>query len=55
MVGQNWFHRFMERNKELTVRKPERLSRARIGGMKSSRVLQDFGNLSRQDQFKSET
>ncbi|CAG4974306.1 unnamed protein product [Parnassius apollo] len=29
MAGQDWFHRFMQRNKKLTIRKPEGLSRAR--------------------------
>lgn len=30
MPGQDWFHRFMERNEELTIRKPKGLSRARM-------------------------
>nr|XP_026499981.1 uncharacterized protein LOC113403610 [Vanessa tameamea] len=34
MAGQDWFHRFMQRNKKLTIRKPEGLTKARIDGMK---------------------
>lgn len=45
MAGQDWFHRFMERNKELTIRKPEGLSRARIDGMKKEKVAEFFKTL----------
>lgn len=45
MAGQDWFHRFMERNKELTIRKPEGLSRARIDGMKREKVAEFFKTL----------
>ncbi|XP_026736710.1 uncharacterized protein LOC113500199 [Trichoplusia ni] len=42
MAGQDWFHRFMKRNKELTIRKPEGLSRARIDGMKREKVTEFY-------------
>lgn len=45
MAGQDWFHRFMKRNKELTIRKPEGLSRARIDGMKREKVAKFFETL----------
>lgn len=45
MAGQDWFHRFMKRNKELTIRKPEGLSRARIDGMKREKVAEFFKTL----------
>lgn len=45
MAGQDWFHRFMQRNKKLTIRKPEGLSRARIDGMKKEKVAEFFNTL----------
>ncbi|XP_045450942.1 uncharacterized protein LOC123659815 [Melitaea cinxia] len=45
MAGQDWFHRFMRRNKKLTIRKPEGLSRARIDGMKKEKVAEFFNTL----------
>lgn len=45
MAGQDWFHRFMKRNKKLTIRKPEGLSRARIDGMKKEKVAEFFKTL----------
>ncbi|CAB3252682.1 unnamed protein product [Arctia plantaginis] len=45
MAGQDWFHRFMQRNKKLTIRKPEGLSRARIDGMKKEKVTEFFNTL----------
>ncbi|XP_020287527.1 uncharacterized protein LOC109856551 [Pseudomyrmex gracilis] len=41
MAGEDWFHRFMQRNKEITIRKPESLSRARCNGMQEEKV-RDF-------------
>ncbi|CAH2089064.1 unnamed protein product [Euphydryas editha] len=45
MAGQDWFHRFMKRNKKLTIRKPEVLSRASIDGMKKEKVAEFFKTL----------
>ncbi|CAG5035003.1 unnamed protein product [Parnassius apollo] len=45
MAGQDWFHRFMQRNKKLTIRKPEGLSRARCDGMKKEKVAEFFNTL----------
>lgn len=42
MARLDRFHRFMERNKELNIRKPERLSRARIDGTKMEKVEELF-------------
>lgn len=41
MAGEDWFHRFRLRNKNVTIRKPEGLSRARINGMQKEKVT-DF-------------
>lgn len=38
MAGQYMFHRFMERNMDLTILKPEGLSRARIDGLRREKV-----------------
>lgn len=38
MAGEDWFHRFILRNKNITIRKPEGLSRARINGMQEEKV-----------------
>lgn len=39
MAGQDWFRRFIKRNKNITIRKPEGLSRARFNGLKKDKVL----------------
>lgn len=45
MASQDWFHRFMERNKNLTIRKPDELSRAKIEGMNRVKVNEFFKTL----------
>lgn len=45
IAGEDWFHRFMTRNPELSIRKPEGLSRARINGMKKEKVTEFFKTL----------
>lgn len=39
MACRNWFHRFTERNKELTIKNPEGVSRTRIDDMKTEKVV----------------
>lgn len=38
MAGEDWFHRFMLRNHNVIIRKPEGLSKARINGMQEEKV-----------------
>lgn len=45
MAGEDWFHRFLQRNEQLSIRKPEGLSRARINGMTKEKVADFFNTL----------
>lgn len=45
MAEQGWFYRFKTRNTNITIRKPECLSRARINGMKKDEVLSFYETL----------
>ena len=45
MAGEDWFHKFMKRNKNITIRKPEGLSRTRINGMEKDKVANFYKTL----------
>jgi len=38
MAGKDWFYKFMLRNKNIAIRKPEGLSRARINGIQEQKL-----------------
>lgn len=42
IAGEDWLHRFMQRNNEITIRKPEGLSRARINGMQVEKMREFY-------------
>lgn len=42
MSGEDWFHRFLQRNKEVAIRIPKGLSRARINGIQEEKVKEFY-------------